>query len=367
MQNLYKFRGCFFQFWGILILVIVALGNQYLDYRQLNSVSASLGGLAIIANILLYRRYRTVNFMVFLASVALMEFALVRTLFPVLETISTTISVGVFLFFNLLFIYNSEDKVRRFFAKEQTDFRLSMFRNNVLYEFFHLSMSLLYLVSIFTSALIVVNVYSVNYPGLYKFFNYDLIVILLVLLFLYEVIRMQLIHSRLSMEIWYPIITEDLQTVGRIARSESLKNGTLYLHPHVRVVLVCRNQLFLQTGTKSVLTEGRIDIPISDDMFFGETLEQAVARMVNSRFPALGKTNARPRFVVYNRFTSEQADRIVFHYILEIDERALASIDSALSDGKFWPLFQIHDNLKQGRFSTCFEQELDVIENYLIV
>lgn len=367
MQTAYKYRYYFFQCWGILLLVVIVWGNLSLDYWQMNSVAVSLGGLAVIANVLLFKRFRIFNFMLLLSAVTSMVFAGVRTLFPVTEDISTTIVLSICLFFHLLLVYRFEDRIRAFFSGRYFDFKLSMFRNNVLYEFFRVSKALLYLVSIYTAVLIVSNAYFLidGYPKLYRFFNYDLNVILWVLFFLYEVGRVRLIHSRLIQENWLPIITEDLQTVGRIAESESRKNGNKHLHPHIRIAVIQENKIYLQFKSESLLSAGRADVPISGDLLFGESLEQAIGRLVYARFPVLNERQIRPRFVVYNRFTSETADRIVFHYVLEVDQELLSVLSPSLPEGKVWLLSQIRENLGQARFSDCFEDELPLLENYL--
>lgn len=99
----------------------------------------------------------------------------------------------------------------------------------------------------------------------------------MMLYFVYECIRIILLNKMLSKETWLPIINESLSVIGRVEKHESFRRGNCYLHPHLRVIIMCGNRIYLRPSQiKGSLSGLHLDTPVSEDLRYGETPDKVL-------------------------------------------------------------------------------------------
>lgn len=208
-------------------------------------------------------------------------------------------------------------------------------------------------------------------PGSYhttlSFYLYSIIPISIVILtyIIYELFRANAFVARFKKEEWLPIISEKGEVTGKIAKSVSLNMKNKFMHPVVRIALICNKQLYLQKrNSKNHIDPGKFDYPFEKYVLFNHQINIAVK---NSVAQLLGTQHELSfKFLLKYTFENEETKRLNFLYVISIDDESSLPANHKLK-GKFWTVKQIEESFADNIFSECFELEFEYIKNKFLI
>lgn len=177
---------------------------------------------------------------------------------------------------------------------------------------------------------------------------------LLLLLMVYEYIRVYFIRHKLQNEEWWPIIDKHGNVIGSVPRSVSWLNASKYLHPVVRVHLMQNGMLLLQKRKETdIISPTLWDTAISNHMRYGESVEKCIERTAQYNY---GIEGLQPSFVSnYNHEALHEIQAAFLFYApydgqIQVNKKCVETV-------KWWTVRQIQENLQSGIFSENFEKE----------
>lgn len=187
---------------------------------------------------------------------------------------------------------------------------------------------------------------------------------LLLAIILLEGIRLIILRRKLVEEEWLPVVSEQGQVTGRVAKSitKGLKNR--FMHPVVRVALIYQGSIYLQERDPDrLLNPGALDYPFEKYMEFNEDIDNTVRQSVAEE---CGSKELPLRFLLKYTFENEITKRLIFLYVSQIEDEVLFN-SLKLKGGKLWTESQITDNLNSSLFSECFELEFEYLKNTVLM
>lgn len=200
----------------------------------------------------------------------------------------------------------------------------------------------------------------------YDFIIYFVIPIFSILsLMIYEYVKTFRIIHKLNREEWLPIVNDKGEVKGKIAKSISLKMKNKFMHPVVRVALVCKGKVYLQPRKHDdVLDPDTFDYPFEKFMLFSHEINLAVR---NSIVNTLGK-ELPFNFLLKYTFENEETKRLIFLFVSRLkDELEIEEISERLN-GKFWTSKQIEEDFgDSSKFSECFQLEYEYLKNTILL
>lgn len=185
-------------------------------------------------------------------------------------------------------------------------------------------------------------------------------------LFIYQFFKSKYIIRKLHEEEWLPIVTEKGEVTGRIAKAVSRTLKNKFLHPVVRIALVCNKKVYIQERTigNNLLDPGKLDHPFEKYMLFKHEVSTAAH---NSIKRVLGTDiDTEPEFVVQYVFENELTKRLIFLFTVEIEDESMISRTNKMT-GKFWSVRQIDQEFEDGVFSECFELEYEYLKHMILL
>lgn len=168
------------------------------------------------------------------------------------------------------------------------------------------------------------------------------------------------------MEEIFPIVDENGNVTGSATRKEC-HSGSKLLHPviHLHITNTDKDSLFLQKRaiTKDI-QPGKWDTAVGGHVDLGENIHMALRREVSEE---LGLSQFTPHFLISYIFESEIERELVNTFYTSVNpETNIFVIDEKeISEGKFWTLDEINENLGKGIFTPNFEQEYIKIRHLL--
>jgi len=203
-----------------------------------------------------------------------------------------------------------------------------------------------------------------NYSGfLPKFSNsvtglLAMLVIVVVVVIIYRIYMINHINKR---EYWLPVVDDGGRVIGRIARSVSLEKPGVFQHPLIRILTFKSGNIYLSQRTYEFCPDVRkFDHPFECMMEYGFSVEETLEKMQKDFFP----NSPPPKFLLRYKHENKIGKWQVLLYVLTIeDENELTGLDK--SNGKFWTLPQIRENLGKSYFSAFLEGEIDFLESLL--
>lgn len=290
------------------------------------------------------------------------KYFLEKLLYDSLVFTDSVLLIGL-LIINILFIR----KFYKFFCHDYLENEISGSKkvmDNSVYEFMYMSRLLLYLSTFYGIATVTFNVISPNNENVYNFLNFRLGFILIIVYFVYESIRIILLNIMLSKEVWLPIVNDSLSYVGQVEKQESFSSDNCYLHPHLRVIIMNGNKIYLQPNQiKRSLSGLHWDTPVSVDLVCRKTLDNVLVRILE-KYISLENKNV-PRKLLSYKYESNVMNRIVLLYVLNLSDESHFIRKS--QGGKFWTPAQIEAELKNDVFSDCFKQEYKLLKNTILL
>ena len=162
---------------------------------------------------------------------------------------------------------------------------------------------------------------------------------------------------------YFPIITESGEIIGRATRKEC-HSGTFILHPVVHLhVFNSAGELYLQKrNINKDIQPGKWDTSVGGHVDYGEEIAEALLREVNEE---LGIIDFDPEFITCYKFVSKQEAELV--HVYKTNYNGTISPDPGeISEGKFWKIDEIKQQIGKELFTPNFEQEFINILQKLI-
>jgi hypothetical protein len=234
---------------------------------------------------------------------------------------------------------------------------------NNLREFYFISKFLLVinLLHIFVYG-ISIQFVSLENMNFHRHFDYVEYVILMLFVF-YMFIRIRKISKQLSLEDFLPIVNKDGVVIGKVARSVSfIKSGIKEMHPVVRVHFV-HNKSVLLFKSELPGSDGTWDCPINEHLLYGENMDKTISRISFDRFSL---RDFKPCFLLKHIVEKElEKQYVLLYYSTKVENvRLKNTLEGTL---KFWPAWQIEENLGKGVFSNTFEIEYEYLRNTVFI
>jgi len=211
-------------------------------------------------------------------------------------------------------------------------------------------------------------IYSAFYMSTaeWGFISGGLFYILMGLLLGYEFIkarfRRKKIKEKMEAEEWFDIVTQHGKIIGKAPRSAVHGNPEL-IHSVVHVhILNSKGDLYLQkrAPTKRLYPE-KWDTAVGGHVSSGETVEHALVREAEEEL-GLSMVEFKPlfRYVHRNEYESE-----LVHGFWVRNEGSFFINKREISEGKFWTISDIQNNMGKEIFTPNFEEEFELLKKIL--
>jgi len=164
-------------------------------------------------------------------------------------------------------------------------------------------------------------------------------------------------------EEYFPIVTEEGMVTGKASRTEC-HSGTFLLHPVVHLhVFNSRGELYLQKRAMDKdIQPGKWDTSVGGHVDYGEETEDALRREVREE---LGITDFKPVFLRRYKFVSDREAELVNSYYTLYDGD-IQPDPVEISEGKFWKISEIEQQLGKNVFTPNFENEFFIVKPSLL-
>lgn len=194
--------------------------------------------------------------------------------------------------------------------------------------------------------------------------NFDIFEVSLLIVFvIYELARINKICKLLELEDFLPIVNKDGIVIGKVARSISFtKSDYKEMHPVVRVHFIY-NESVLMFRDEGLFSDGTWDCALNEHVLYNETMDNTLLRVASSMF---GLKDFKPHFLLKHVVDKElEIQYILLYYTTQIESAQLVNPDSGHL--KYWPVWQIEENLGKGVFSQAFEIEYEYLKNTVFI
>lgn len=153
---------------------------------------------------------------------------------------------------------------------------------------------------------------------------------------------------------YFPLVDDDGAVIGKASREEC-HSGTFWLHPVVHLhVINSKGELYLQKRADNKdIQPGKWDTSVGGHVDFGEEIEHALKREVGEE---LGIIEFTPIFMLRYKFQSTQEAELVHSFYAIYDGPIFPDADE-ISEGRFWSLQDITNNMAKDVFTPNFESE----------
>ena len=151
----------------------------------------------------------------------------------------------------------------------------------------------------------------------------------------------------------FPLVDENGVIIGAAKRGEC-HDGSKKLHPVVHLhVFNSKGELFLQKRADwKDIQPGKWDTSVGGHIDLGENVEMALKREAGEE---LGITEFTPELLQSYIFESGVEKELVYAHKTVYDSKITPN--NEISEGRFWTIDEIIENIGKGVFTPNFEQE----------
>jgi hypothetical protein len=162
-----------------------------------------------------------------------------------------------------------------------------------------------------------------------------------------------------------PVLNDKGDVIDKKYSFETFYYKNQYINPVIRIAVISNGMLFLSRRSEKVcFNPSKIDVPLECYLRYEESLEEGVNRIMRRKFPQ--ESELEPRFSIKYRFKNTDTNRLIYLYILYVDDESLL-YSSGFRDGKLWTFQQIETNLGKNFFGDCFENEYDQLKQTALI
>ena len=259
----------------------------------------------------------------------------------------------------MIFRLSRKSMIKRLHKSRQVE------RKYYLYESFQVAFQTQYALTFHLIVILGFRVFFImRYPMLDIVLVLNMFQIILAAIIVLQALRFKMLDKRLKEEEWLPVVSEQGDVQGKVAKSVSQNLKNKFLHPLVRVALIYDGKLYLKDrDTSRLLDPGKLDYPFEKYMQYNHNLDDAIRNMIKKEV----LTEELPvRFLLKYVFENENTKRLIFLYVSLISsENAYNTLN--LQGGKLWTPKQIDDNIGNNIFSECFELEFEYLKNTVLM
>jgi isopentenyldiphosphate isomerase len=153
---------------------------------------------------------------------------------------------------------------------------------------------------------------------------------------------------------YFPIVTENGDVIGKASREEC-HSGSFLLHPVIHLhVFNSKGELYLQKrALDKDIQPGKWDTSVGGHVDYGEEITEALKREVEEE---LRITDFKPTFIKSYKFISDREAELIHSYFAIYDGNIVPD-PVEISEGRFWKLTEIEDQLGRNIFTPNFENE----------
>ena len=153
---------------------------------------------------------------------------------------------------------------------------------------------------------------------------------------------------------FFPVVSKQGDVIGKASRKEC-HSGTFLLHPVIHLhVFNSAGELYLQKRAMDKdIQPGKWDTSVGGHVDYGEEIVVALKREVREE---LGITMFDPIFIRRYEFVSDREAELVHSYYTVYDG-IIEPDPTEISEGKFWKLTEIENQLGKNVFTPNFESE----------
>lgn len=196
-------------------------------------------------------------------------------------------------------------------------------------------------------------------PELHRFMFGELRFLMILIVIVFSLVRLYWLNRRFRNEDWLPIIDEDAQVIGKIARTVSYQFKEKYLHPHLRILVFHKGKIYLQMRDSHRLSDIKgYDTPLAQDLCYLQDFTGGVNELMHKAGLPSG---LHPKFFTRYIFERKQLRRMVFLYTLIVSDDSFLS-DKFFRKGKLWTEQEIDNNIGKGVFAEVFEEEYELLK-----
>lgn len=157
---------------------------------------------------------------------------------------------------------------------------------------------------------------------------------------------------------YFPLVDDSGQVIGKASR-QVCHSGSFLLHPVVHLhVLNSKKELYLQKrALNKDIQPGKWDTSVGGHVDYGESIDEAILRESSEE---LGITDINPVFLHRYIFKSDVEAELVNSFYIIFDGNIIPD-PGEISEGRFWTLTEIQQNIGKQIFTPNFESEFKLL------
>lgn len=245
----------------------------------------------------------------------------------------------------------------------------NLFQKALMNEYFGAVTLIQYALTLHIFGILLYRQFTVYYDDtlVFDFAVFDFLPVFLILLIgVYQFLKVGKLSSKLKKEEWLPIVTEKGEVTGKIAKSVSKNMKNKFLHPVVRVALVSQSKVYLQKRpSDDILSPDKLDYPFEKYMLFNHEINLAarnsIKKMVGDHL-----CDVSIKFVLKYVFENADTKRLIFLFVANLDDEEKIRREGNMN-GKFWTIKQLEEGFADEIFSECFELEFEYLKNMVLM
>ena len=128
---------------------------------------------------------------------------------------------------------------------------------------------------------------------------------------LFNQIAIRFFNHLMSHTEYVPIVNTKGDVIGRSLAVDAINQKNEYINPVIRIAVSHNGMLYLRPRSqRCMLDAGKVDIPLECYLLYGETLEQAIVRLVKQSFPQAPIQDLQ--FNIMYHFENKVTNRLIY-------------------------------------------------------